>query len=101
MTPADGPKRTLSRRAFVAALAAGGAALVAPGALAAGVPPARTPARARARAEAALSPADRAELARQRTSLRATLDVIRGHAMPPGTEIAAVFRPLAPGARKR
>jgi hypothetical protein len=83
---------TITRRRFVGMLAAGSAALVAGGAVAA--VPAKRKRPAAAAAEPALSPADRKELERQRAATLTTLEVIRKHRMPPGTELASVFRPL-------
>jgi hypothetical protein len=87
----------LSRRRFVTLLAAGSAALIAPGgAIAAATAPAATrrPARPAATASAGLSQADRKELIRQQAAARATVEVIRKHPMPPGTEMASIFKPL-------
>ncbi len=80
----------LSRRRFVALMAAGSAALIAPGAGAV----ATAPAKRRAAGAATLAPVDRKELLRQQAATQATLQVIRGHAMPPGTEMASVFAPI-------
>jgi hypothetical protein len=85
----------LSRRRFVTLLAAGSAALIAPGgAIAAAPAAARRPARPAATASAGLSQADRKELIRQQAAARATVEVIRKHPMPPGTEMASIFKPL-------
>jgi hypothetical protein len=81
----------------VTLLAAGSAALIAPGGAAAAVTAAgKRPARPAAAAGAGLSQADRKELMRQQASTRATLEVIRKQAMPPGTEMASIFKPLRP-----
>jgi hypothetical protein len=86
-----GPK--LSRRRFVTLVAAGSAAFVA-SPIAAVTPAVRRRASAAPKpATATLSEADRREIARQRKSTADTLTVIRKHAMPPGTEMAAIFRP--------
>jgi hypothetical protein len=86
------PPATLSRRRFVALVAAGSAALLAPPATAAAVKRrAKT-----APAPSPMSPAVSREYARQKSSTMDTLKVIRSHGMPPGTELALVFRPLAP-----
>ena len=81
-------KAAMSRRRFVTLVAAGSASLLAAG-------PARGAARRSAAAKPAaraMSPATRRELERQRKSTRETLAKIRGHAMPPGTELGFVFR---------
>ena len=92
----------MSRRRFVAMVAAGSAALMA-GSSGAAPAPARRSARPAARpatrpATAApadsLSARDRAEYTRQQGVTIDTLKVIRGHDMPPGTELASVFRPI-------
>ncbi len=80
----------LSRRRFVALMAAGSAALIAPRVGAAPVANAKR----RAGTAATLAPADRKELLRQQAATQATLQVIRGHAMPPGTELASIFAPI-------
>jgi hypothetical protein len=90
-----GSKR-LSRRRFVAVMAAGSAALLARpadavAAAAAPVKPRAAATKPRA-AAGALPAAQRKEYDRQ---LAATVDAvraIRAHAMPPGTEMASVFR---------
>jgi hypothetical protein len=87
---------SMSRRRFVTMVAAGSAALMAG---ASGAAPARRSARPAARhAPAApadsLSARDRAEYTRQQGVTIDTLKVIRGHDMPPGTEMASVFRPI-------
>jgi hypothetical protein len=82
----------ISRRRFVALVAAGSAALLAP---AAGAAPAaaRRPAKPVPGAPARPS-ALQAELDRQRASTMAALATIRAHALPVGAESASVFRPL-------
>jgi hypothetical protein len=52
------------------------------------------PARRRSTASAAPVAPERAEIERQRKSTLDTVAVLRKHAMPPGTEMALVFRPL-------
>ena len=85
----------LTRRRFVTLMAAGSAALVTPGGAAAAAAAVARPRRAGAAGET-LAPSDRKELLRQQASTRTTLDVIRKHAMPPGTEMAAVFSAMRP-----
>ena len=97
MNPA-GDRPDLSRRRFVAMLAAGSAALITS-------PVAAVAATHRRRRHhvgasqvinepAGVTAADRREIARQRKSTADVLAVIRKHAMPPGTEMASVFRPV-------
>jgi hypothetical protein len=81
----------MTRRRFVGILAAGSAAIVATGAAAPATGRRKRPAAA---AGAELAPLDRKELERQRASTISTLEVIRKHSMPPGTELASVFKPL-------
>lgn len=88
------PGSGISRRRFVGLLAAGSAALAVPGGAGAA-------AAAAAGATADLSPADRRELQRQKTSTHAVLETIRNHAMPPGTELAGVFLPQPQRKRNR
>ena len=97
--------KSLSRRRFVAVMAAGSAALLARPAAA--VAAAAAPVKPRAgatkpRAAApAMTAAQRKEYDRQ---LKATADavrVIRAHAMPPGTEMASVFRVRRPSRTER
>jgi hypothetical protein len=84
----------MSRRRFVGMLAAGSAAIVAAGGTAAAPAPARKKRPAAASGAESLSLVDRKELDRQRASTNSTLEVIRKHAMPPGTEMASIFKPL-------
>jgi hypothetical protein len=87
----------LTRRRFVAMVAAGSAALAtSPLAAATAAPPAKR----RSAAAAALPEAERKEFERQRKATLETLAVLRKHAMPPGTEMASVFRPLKPARGK-
>jgi DMSO/TMAO reductase YedYZ molybdopterin-dependent catalytic subunit len=94
------PKKpdTMSRRRFVAMVAAGSAALLA-------APAAGAPAHRGAKPKAAAAPAMpmsadvRREYLRQQKATLDTLQVIRKHAMPPGTELAAIFRPIKPARR--
>ena len=94
----DRPKRLsrLSRRRFVAVIAAGSAALLAqpavslPAAPPAGAKP--KPAAPHKPAAPALTTAQRKEYDRQHKSTLETLKTIREHVMPPGTEMASIFR---------
>jgi hypothetical protein len=100
----DRPKRPapLSRRRFVAVIAAGSAALLAQPAvsLPAAAPPAAKPKPATAHKPAppapAMTAAQRKEYDRQTKSTAETLKTIRDHAMPPGTEMASIFRARRP-----
>lgn len=98
-----GSKR-ISRRRFVAVMAAGSAALLArpAAAVAAAAAPVKPRAATKPRAAApAMTAAQRKEYDRQ---LKATADavrVIRAHAMPPGTEMASVFRVRRPSRTER
>jgi len=88
-----------SRRQMLKLLAAGSAAtLAAPGAALAArrraTRPGAAPQAAHAKAQA--SDAIRAEVERQKKDLAKQLATIRGHALPPGSEMAFVFRPLRP-----
>ena len=89
---------SLTRRRFVAMVAAGSAALVAsPLAAATAAPaaaPAVRPAPRRSGAAAAMTEPDRKEFDRQRKATLDTIAVLRKHAMAPGTEMASSFRPL-------
>jgi len=94
------PRPDLTRRQFVTLIAAGSAALIA-APLAADAATRRrrrrhVPASTVINEPAGVTAADRKEIARQRKSTADLLGVIRRHAMGPGTEMAAVFRPLAP-----
>ncbi len=75
----------ISRRRFIASVAAGSAALLAQ-------PLAATAATARRASRKAASPPS--EFDKQRASTLATLKAIRSHALPPGGDLAAVFHPL-------
>lgn len=97
----------LSRRRFVAVIAAGSAALLAQpaAALSATAPPAAKKKPAAATKPAgpvhgtgtpAMTAAQRKEYERARKSTLDTLKVIRGHEMPPGTEMASIFRARRP-----
>lgn len=98
----DRPKRPapLSRRRFVAVIAAGSAALLAQPAvsLPAAPPPAAKPkpATPHKTAAPAMTTAQRKEYDRQHKSTLDTLKTIRGHVMPPGTEMASIFRARRP-----
>lgn len=97
----EGPKppARLSRRRFVAVLAAGSAALLAqPAVAAAAAPPAAKPKPASSPKPAApaMSAAQRKEYDRQKASTLDTLKTIRAHVMPPGTEMASIFRARRP-----
>lgn len=107
----------LSRRRFVTMVAAGSAAVIAnPLAAATGAAPARrtpigkppmkpkVPAAPVAPVPAPgteLGELDRKELERQKQSTLDTLATIRKHAMPAGTELGFVFRPLKPSRKGR
>lgn len=107
----DRPRKpvAVSRRRFVAVMAAGSAALLArPAAAVAATAAAAKPRtatgtrpRAAAPAGAAMSAAQRKEYDRQKASTLETLKAIRGHAMPPGTEMASVFRARRPTRKER
>ncbi|HTR96466.1 MAG TPA: hypothetical protein VMH61_01055 [Candidatus Acidoferrales bacterium] len=88
----------MSRRKFVAMVAAGSAALMAKPAEAAAA--AIAPRKGRAVVTEAMSPADRKEYLRQKQSTLDTLKAIRKHAVPEGTELALVFHPLRPRRRE-
>ena len=93
---------SLTRRRFVAMVAAGSAALVASplaaATAAASAPPAAAPAvrpaPRKSGAAAAMTEPDRKEFDRQRKATLETIAVLRKHAMTPGTEMASIFRPL-------
>jgi len=89
----------MSRRRFVALVAAGSAALIAKPAEGVAAAAAKRRGRGHAAASPAMPAATAKELARQRASTLETLKTIRGHAMPPGTELGFVFRATPP--RKR
>lgn len=95
------PGSGISRRRFVGLLAAGSAALAVPGGAGAAAAAAAGATKRAAGATADLSPADRRELQRQKTSTHAVLETIRNHAMPPGTELAGVFLPQPQRKRNR
>ena len=91
----------LSRRRFVALVAAGSASVLAPavsGAAAAkksaAKPAAKAPPAAPAPAKPATPSAEQKEFDRQRASTQATLKTLREYALPPGGDLAVVFRPL-------
>ena len=89
---------SMSRRRFVALMAAGSAAVITKPAEAAAAVARRKPA---VGAGPAMSAATAKELARQKKSTLDTLKTIRDHAMPPGTEPAFVFRALRPARKGR
>lgn len=96
------PAGGISRRRFVTLVAAGSAALIANSAGA--VAPkgrAARPAAGAAKPARAMSAVTAKELARQRGATQETLKVIRGHAMPPGTELGFVFRATRPSKKER
>ena len=106
MSDRPGKSTAVSRRRFVAVLAAGSAALLArpAAAVAAAVAPVKPRAvpTARPRAAApAMTAAQRKEFDRQRAATVETLKVIRGHVMPPGTEMASIFRARRPARKGR
>lgn len=96
----DRPRRpaTLSRRRFVAVVAAGSAALLARPADAAAAAAAKPRPRA---AAPVMTVVQRKEYDRQRAGTKATLDTIRAHVMPAGTEMASVFRARRPATKGR
>ena len=61
------------------------------------VPAGKDPAK---RPEPLASPKMRAEIAKQKKSVADALAVIRAHALPPGSDMAFVFRPLPARRRK-
>ena len=89
---------TIDRRRFLATVAAGSAALIANPALAAAAASAKRVAR---RAAPPLPPANPADYEQQRASTLATLKILRGHPLPPGGDLAAVFHPVRPSRKKR
>ncbi len=94
----------MTRRSFLGLVAAGSAALVAPGlALAATAPAAPSRARAAAGkprpATGTRAPDIEKGIREQKESLEKQLQVIRGYVLPPGSDMAFVFRPMR--ARKR
>lgn len=93
----DRPKR-LSRRRFVAVIAAGSAALLAQPAVAAAPPAAAKPKPATPHKPAApaMTAAQRKEYDRQHKSTLEVIKTIREHVMPPGTEMASIFRARRP-----
>jgi len=94
----EGPKspERLSRRRFVAVLAAGSAALLAQPAVAAAPAAKPKPATAPKPAAPAITAAQRKEYDRQKASTLDTLKTIRAHVLPPGTEMASIFRARRP-----
>ena len=94
----DGSKRPeqLSRRRFVAVIAAGSAALLAQPALAATTTAKPKPATTHKPAAPAMTAAQRKEYDRQHKSTLELLKTIREHVMPPGTEMASIFRARRP-----
>ena len=80
----------ISRRSFIASVAAGSAALLARPAIAA----AATAKRVASRAAPPLEPAKPTEFDQQRASMLATLKILRGHPLPPGGDLAAIFHPV-------
>ena len=87
----DSDQARLSRRRFVTLVAAGSA-----GALATGPVPGTgaQEAPAKAEAHAAAPTAAEKEFERQKKSTLATLKTIRDFPLPPGGDLAVVFRPL-------
>jgi len=92
--------RTLSRREFVAVVAAGSAAVLSQPA---GVLAETEKARPKPAPSAGpkMMAAQQKEFDRQRKSTLGTLKTIRDHAMPPGTEMASVFRARRPAKKER
>jgi hypothetical protein len=96
--------RALSRRRFVGLLAAGSAAMLARHADAAAAPrkPKPTPRPAApATAPGATPSAEQKEFERQRANTLSTLKTLRAYPLPPGGDLAVVFRPLPSGRRSR
>jgi len=99
--------RRLSRRRFVALVAATSAAVVAAPAGAAvarrkRVPaPAARPAPAESTATAPPAGAWQKEFERQKKSTLSTLKTLRDYPLPPGGDLAVVFRPLRAGRKPR
>ena len=86
--------RTLSRREFVAVVAAGSAAVLSQpaGVLAdAGKPAEKAGPKPSSAGAPKMTAAQQKEFDRQRKSTLETLKTIRDHAMPAGTEMASVF----------
>ena len=94
----DGSKRPeqLSRRRFVAVIAAGSAALLAQPAMAATTAAKPKPTTPHKPAAPAMTAAQRKEYDRQHKSTLELLKTIREHVMPPGTEMASIFRARRP-----
>jgi len=86
----------LSRRRFVALVAAGSAALAATPALAAPTPRRKPAPPPPAKPAPHPEPAETARFEKQRENLRATLKTIREVPLPPGGDLSVVFRPLRP-----
>ena len=81
----------ISRRSFVSLLAAGSAAVLVRPAAGAPAPRAKKPAPLPATVP---SGAEQKEFERQRASTLNTLKTIRAYPLPPGGDLAVVFRPL-------
>ena len=98
--------RVLSRRKFVSLLAAGSAAALAPAdAVAAAAAARRKPVKAPAPKPTAPAPpapsAEQKEFDRQRANTLAALKTIREFKLPPGGDLALVFRPMTSPRRGR
>ncbi len=86
---------TLSRRRFVALVAAGSAALLArPAAAAAPAPAAKKPAKSAPAAPVRVAKPAGSEIDRQRAATLETLKTIREHALGAGADLGYVFRPV-------
>ena len=91
--------KAISRRRFVGLLAAGSAAVLARPAEAAAPPRKRKP--AGPATPVATSSAEQKEFERQRANTLSTLKTIRAYPLPPGGDLAVVFRPLPSVRRSR
>ena len=99
--PAGGDPRRISRRRFVGMLAAGSAAALASTA-AAPAPRRRRPAvKPTPELPAAAPTPEQKEFERQRASTLGVLKTIRDFDLPPGGDLAVVFRPLTGPRRGR
>lgn len=90
MSGSDRKSTAISRRRFIATVAAGSAALITR-------PMAAAAATARRATRKASAPPS--EFDKQRANTLATLKAIRSHGLPPGGDLSAVFHPLRPRGR--